>query len=524
MTAPSTSLTMILPNEILAHIFSYLSPQDLLNVELVNKLWAEIAKKPYLWQDLIKQHFPYLIKRNIQHYADKPRELFTNEFIRITLEFDKHLANELKSSDIGSLKAYILPAIRGEVDKIEKYILHDDLKKALYCLGAANGHGSCLKQLDQNQKVTALIMAIQYGNFAGVELLFHASEALISSRSPALPIAAQFGDLDIFRFLWKKLEKREGKLVTSKMDEAFLNAAKHGHLAIVQEISSQFTEAITSEDKKTAMIYAAEEGHLNMLMWLLNEFKIDANQDTFKNIFICAAEKGHLEIIQNLLLNYRHNLSKSVIKDAFLRAANCGKASVVRELLLQAGQDITCEMIRSGANEASQRGYIEVLKELFDLSPDMMITKKRFLVEAAKNGYYDIVEYCLGSNQIDAPTLGKALSNAAANGRKNIFAALINYYLTIPSADQMIAISTSLKNDNGITRYCLIHCTQTNFSEEQLDAILGKRSASHFNLLPIFTCKNNERKEKKRGVIRESEVRLLLQEAETFFCQKRRRK
>lgn len=68
--------------EILLHIFSYLTPQDLANVALVNHLFNEVAKIPSIWQSLISTYFPFLIL-NQNHLFDERgfKEIFTMHYV-----------------------------------------------------------------------------------------------------------------------------------------------------------------------------------------------------------------------------------------------------------------------------------------------------------------------------------------------------------------------------------------------------------------------------------------------------------
>lgn len=73
----------ILPNELeelYPYLFSFLDPEDLFNLNLVNKATQSHTESHNLWQSLIQQHFPLLEKTHNEEYTKNPKALFIKEY------------------------------------------------------------------------------------------------------------------------------------------------------------------------------------------------------------------------------------------------------------------------------------------------------------------------------------------------------------------------------------------------------------------------------------------------------------
>ncbi len=66
--------------EVLALIFSQSSTKAVLKAESVNKHWHKVANQPIVWQNLIRQHCPYLMTEKNAEYLKDPKALYKSEF------------------------------------------------------------------------------------------------------------------------------------------------------------------------------------------------------------------------------------------------------------------------------------------------------------------------------------------------------------------------------------------------------------------------------------------------------------
>jgi len=397
----------ILPAELLAHIFSYLSPQDLLNVELVNKLWAEIAAKPYLWQDLIKQYLPFLEQAFPTEYRDSPQALFQREYQIFIRQFNADAYGNI-FLQTSPLDAFVLPALRGEFEKIEASELPDAIKNKLYILATANGHADKLSTLSEEEKIQAFCETFRFGNLSTLKLLF-----------------------------------------------------------------SQIT--LSAHIKRAAMLQAICDGQLETVRYLLSTIEEEKRHEVMAFALSSAAMRNHIHLM--------------------------------REFFAQAKEPFDSKSIGDALHYATDGGAIECVREIFTLEGELLSIQQidRALKNAAYHDRLDIVELFLERNENSAQGLEKALTTASLKGAFAVFKRLFN--------DSSLPISDDVKKE-ALT--CAIHNGYKDISSGN-----SVRSESP---TPLLTFKYDKINCKRRRPIRQKEMNSLLDEANRFINQKRRKK
>ncbi len=378
-----------LPREILALIFSYLSPRDLLNKALVRRLWQSVSNDPALWLNLTHQHFPYLRKKYAGlNKAYSPKALFIEEYQRINASIKYR--NEYKS-----MKPLLLSSLRGDIEKIEESALTDEAKEKLYILASTNGHRRALGKLNSNGKGLAFLTAAEYGYLPAIEMILSQGDQEVEARykRDALRDAAAYGHHDVVQLL---LTQSGQEISVEDKSEVLRIAAAYGHHDVVQLLLTQSGQEISAEDKGLALQLAARESHLNMVQVLLTEAGQEISIHYKGSALMLSAQNGYLNMVQTLLTQVGQQISD--YKGCALRnAAHNGHVSVVQILLTQAGQEILAKDKGLALKLAASEGHLGVVQALLtQADQEISINDKSVaLIFAAKGKHLDTVSFLL---------------------------------------------------------------------------------------------------------------------------------
>ena len=351
----------ILPAELLAHIFSYLSPQDLSNVELVNKLWAEIAAKPYLWQNLIKEYLPFLEQAFPTEYIHSPQVLFQREYQIFIKQFNadaygkillQAYTNNSERPQTPPLDAFVLSALRGEFEKIEASELPDAIKNKLFILATANGHIERLPKLSENEKIEAFCETFRFGNLSALKLLFPHITLNADIKRAAMLQATCDGQLETVRYLLSMLEEEKRHEV---MAFALSSAAMRNHIHLVREFFAQAKESFDSKSIGDALNYAADCGAIECVHEIFTRggelLSIQQIDKALEN----AAYRDHLAIVE-LFLERNENSAHGLVK-ALNTAAHKGSFAVFKRLFNDSNLPISDDLKEDALACAIENGY-----------------------------------------------------------------------------------------------------------------------------------------------------------------------
>ncbi|TMW59018.1 hypothetical protein Poli38472_007163 [Pythium oligandrum] len=173
----------------------------------------------------------------------------------------------------------------------------------------------------------------------------------------ALDVAALNNRLKIVQ--WLHTNRTEG-CSSYAMD----NAAREGHLEIVQWLHAHRTEGCTTY----AMDLAAWNGHLDVVQWL----HLHRNEGCTTDAMDFAASNGHLDVVQWLHANRTEGCSTDAMDDA---AAN-GHLETVRWLHTNRTEGCTTDAM----DEAAQRGHFAVLEWLIQYRLDTKCSVNPLLI------------------------------------------------------------------------------------------------------------------------------------------------
>lgn len=405
-----------LPFEVYYNIGLTLSYKDVLSQSSTSKKFAELCNNSLFWKlksihdfgistvdyDLLldktgNDRETYLYLAGIKNLPIDGAERYGN--IRILIKnaikardyelfwkfFKLHPCGELffevgcvdpTSNDINRLKELIDMAI-----KTYSRTKGSIIKHAL-CGAALAGNMeliSYLINLEAVDYVGMLECAAQGGNISVVQLVLERYEKILSM-DYAMATAAKFGKLNIVNYLLEQgytnynigLQNAAETANREIMDmmitlgatnfcTALYHAASGGHYDIVMEMVNKITRVY---DVNSAMINAARSGNIP-----LTDYFISNGADMFRGAIVTAAQQGDLDMINFLVM--RGNLMNS-------------ETITTRTLLT-----------------AVRFGHLKVLKHFFSYAPSEYYND--YLLEAAKYGYLDIVEFLInnGANDIE---------------------------------------------------------------------------------------------------------------------------
>ena len=451
----------ILPDELLAHLFSYLNPRDLLNAEQVATLWRGISHEPAIWRNLINQYFPYLHQQKQSSPPVLPKELFIQEFQRVNESINRH-------PECASIKPYLFAGLSGDVGKIKQSDISDNAKEQLYIFAAANGHQKGLDELKNTDIAInkALRLAVKNGHFKAFQMIITQAKQHISAeyKGMSLEIAAKDGQLKIVQTLLNLIGE---PISAAYKGQALQRAAEKGRLKIVQFLLTRAGQQIPDEYKGWASNAAAQNGHLSvakallthtaghlsveeslMLYWrthigAIRKVSLERLRFLHRRVFTSpslsaehidkgralkwAAEKGHLEVVQVLSTHAGLQISAEDKGQALQRAAEKGRLKIVQFLLTRAGQQIPDEYKGWALRDAAEKGHLNVVQFLLtQISHPSSADESSALWHAARNGHLNVVQFLLiQAGQIFARFKGLILKHAAENGHQDVLSFLL---------------------------------------------------------------------------------------------------
>eukprot|EP00644_Phytophthora_capsici_P010837 jgi/Phyca11/526375/estExt2_fgenesh1_pm.C_PHYCAscaffold_90106 len=214
---------------------------------------------------------------------------------------------------------------------------------------------------------------------------------LLGRQSSAPDLAAEFGHLDLVKFLSKNKTKHSWQFTTDAMDRA----AGGGHLDVVQWLHENEKVGCTTG----AMDLAARSGHLHVLQWLHS----NRREGCTENAMEYAAMTGHLGVLQWLHVNEATGCTTSAISFA----AYNGHLDVVQWVYKLRREGCT----KLAMDWAAKAGRLEVVKWLHYQGESCTAMA---MDEAAANGHLEVVKFLYANRDEGCTTY--ALNVSAGNG------------------------------------------------------------------------------------------------------------
>ena len=180
----------------------------------------------------------------------------------------------------------------------------------------------------------------------------------------ALIEAAKNGHLDVVQVLLTQA----GQVITdSYKNMALTHAAKNGHVNVVQALLTQAGPMIL--DASHALFYAVEKGHLNVVQALLKQAVLRAV--TMGWVLIDAVKNGHLDIVHELLAQAGQEISIQYKLDALKKAVNCLEERLVQCILSHCGHELSQTQLEEALSVEGARTYLDSLKPAQNSKPPL---------------------------------------------------------------------------------------------------------------------------------------------------------
>lgn len=301
-------------DEILLHIFQYLTYLDLFSLAQVSKLFNNVSSDLFLWSMIVKQLMPSLnadngikvekAKNTIKNIANKNlalasrveekylksiKQLIKSILIKDYAGVEKFFNNATEEESEAALALPLLHAASVYPDeKIIEFLINKGIKIGL---------------LDEKNN-TALHIAAQYGNVVAMQVFINKNIEVnrrnIDGNS-ALHIATEYGQYDVVEFLLQQPEI-EFYLTNNAEEIAFHVAVKKGALRIFNIMFQRDDRAcfVKNINNWTVFHLAAKENHPHIIQLLLNNFINDKNVNGNTALHI-AAENNYLAAFEALI-------------------------------------------------------------------------------------------------------------------------------------------------------------------------------------------------------------------------------
>lgn len=290
--------------------------------------------------------------------------------------------------------------------------------------------------LSTNVGIATAYRAIQNGHLDLVNELLKNSY-ISPHKGQLFGLAAKCGYLDLVKTLGS-----EQKVLSSQKEIALVDAAEHGHLAIVEYILSK-EEGASEGAIERAVIRAAGALHLDILRCLISTNKIPPKshaqqgalcilctnvKDNYLDIIrdllkigpideltrgqcvIATAKKGDLDVLKLLLEN--GPISNNSREKAVCHAAEQGYLEVVRTLLENG--PISDEKRQDAVQAATENGHLPVLQRLLQDHPLTSAQRPNLVLVASSRAHRDILEFLLHLGPIPVSVRGSAITLAGA--------------------------------------------------------------------------------------------------------------
>lgn len=450
-----------LPLEVLSHIFSFLPPQDLLNVGLINKLFQQFSQSPHFWKGLIERYFPYLKETERKAYQEDAKSLFISTYQNLTSKYCKQLS-----------KCLFHAALIGDVEKVEAAVSHLTAEKKRACfIVFASHHPKDLKkcafwqQLELNEKniilrEACLLAAVQGYHNASQMLLkeFSHNDRHLSSivdlistyyvetrgapfsvlKAPinknenaremlkeAVFLAHELNQSALFRYLLNNIHQFDSDLFTgisTYLASAMILAAESGRYEEVKKllilgVGTQIGVKWADIHVQTMVLgYACRRCDFNMMKLILDAYEVP---------------QGDLKTILPTLTQTLELLLKS--KEAKLLHQFFQKMCSLKSQQLP-----MMKMLKEGLIDAAKQGDVDLLKTL------LMVASEHYVEDSANRRYMDAVMCALSVIAQEGDTASVA-----------IFMEYINNVLTTAPSEAFKKQNNKLKEKLfEIVRHC----------------------------------------------------------------------
>lgn len=213
-----------IPQEVIALIFSHLSPEDLSSASQINRLFLHISKNPVIWRNLIQTYFPHLNTTHKQRIQFTPKEVFLEEYSkwRITAQ-----ALQMKTR-------VLLAVLAGKYSEAEKSQLSEEDQSVITLLTQARQYIRATVKpatLDDNLQLRSLLTALFPKAFPGVILCFaqcnEKTKTLISNLYESTP--TKYVDLTLLNTIFREhlvSESQGGRSLFDKLKKLSLEELK----------------------------------------------------------------------------------------------------------------------------------------------------------------------------------------------------------------------------------------------------------------------------------------------------------
>lgn len=340
-----------LPVEIRMMIFTSLDAKALCSVGQTCKEALALTNDPSIWQNKIREHFPYLLRTNAKLYEENPEKAYIDEYksyqkvciekklncsMRLVLAALSGNLSQIASAPTAPIRLALAPD--GKVHKIASpNYLTANTKRQLYVWSAASGHQKALEKLDMDGKIDAFCFAVRKGqlqcvqhlapmltkeNLDRMSLNFTNKQRYLATKDWALKIAAKKGYLAIAECLFQNIPD----ILLSGV--ALRATVRHGHLTMMQYLLERSTNILV--DKEICFYEAGKNGQIEIVKYLFSSAS-DLSKNKTLNV---AATNGYLEVVKYLLLQ-RSDTCVLNADAALVAAAKNQKFEIVKYLAEQ---------------------------------------------------------------------------------------------------------------------------------------------------------------------------------------------
>lgn len=362
---------------------------DNMQLNNINDAPCENKHNKALWQELIQTYFSYLIEHCSEQFENNPYELFALEYCGY-----RDIALQLELSE--ETFHLLLPALKGDIEKIAQADISKQHKDLFYILGEINGHHHAFEQLDLEGIKLALNFSANYPDYLNTQSLLN--------KIPPLPahclkdiyeLSCHKGHIATCELLYEKLgdeflecllycylktglskavndlflEKNfDKKTIDSYINKVFKLACRFQDAKLVKNLFEKLENS--AQMFKNACDYLGGT-HFKTLKYFFHHCKLNLTGSDIASYIELCAEYGTDEDIQILLDNYT-DIPLFNKTRALCFAARVNNIPVVKLLLTHEA----CHDIQEGAKgtallRAIEYGNLKLISILLDYFDDM---------------------------------------------------------------------------------------------------------------------------------------------------------
>lgn len=241
------------------------------------------------------------------------------------------------------------------------------------------------------------------------------------------------------------LDNLEDNEQLTSVGSAFVDAARCGHLAVMQLLLDRYPERIRPGKLSEALSWAASEGHIEVVAILLSKPELVPDQWTLHG---CCGS-GHVDIARLLLADERVVVDDDQ-PNPLIAAAYDGHIEMTRFLLTYNDGKRRIKREQEILRIAATNGHSEIVRLLLDdeeLDPNWK--RGEVFREACARGKLEcarvLVEYGIRAN-VDN---NYSLRFAASNGREEVVAWLLTFDYVNPLVGRPNAVKRAWKNNKA---------------------------------------------------------------------------